>query len=68
LGNRLDKTALNTYYPHIGYLTQDPAVFDASIRDNLMSAIIDKNTKNIDKKLTESLKLAHCEFVFDLEK
>ncbi|MBX9809128.1 ABC transporter ATP-binding protein/permease [Candidatus Gracilibacteria bacterium] len=68
LGNELGNTALKTYYPHIGYLTQDPAVFDATIRDNLLSAIGDKNSKNSDKKLIEALKLAHCEFVFDLEK
>ncbi|MFZ2256274.1 MAG: ATP-binding cassette domain-containing protein [Patescibacteria group bacterium] len=24
MGNRLDETALKTYYPHIGYLTQEP--------------------------------------------
>jgi len=24
LGNKLDETALKTYYPHIGYLTQEP--------------------------------------------
>ena len=39
LWNQLDKTALKTYYPHIGYLTQDPGVFDATIRENLMSAV-----------------------------
>ena len=39
MGNKLDETALKTYYPHIGYLTQDPSVFDATIRENLVSAI-----------------------------
>ncbi len=39
LGNKLDETALKTYYPHIGYLTQDPGVFDATIRENLVSAL-----------------------------
>ncbi len=39
MGNRLDETALKSYYPHIGYLTQDPGVFDATIRENLMSAL-----------------------------
>lgn len=77
LWNRLDQTALKTYYPHIGYLTQEPGVFDATIRENLMSSIRDsedddfsKNTtKNTtQKKLTHALKLAHCDFVFDLEK
>ena len=39
MDNRLDETSLKSYYPHIGYLTQDPGVFDATIRENLMSAI-----------------------------
>ena len=62
MGNRLDETALKTYYPHIGYLTQDPSVFDGTIRENLLSAVhssyqlledsyqigIDKNNKTKD--------------------
>ena len=76
LWNRLDQTALKTYYPHIGYLTQEPGVFDATIRENLMSSIRDREdddsskntTKNTtQKKLTHALNLAHCDFVFDLE-
>ena len=39
MGNKLDETALKSYYPHIGYLTQDPSVFDATIRENLVSAV-----------------------------
>ncbi len=108
LGNRLDETALRSYYPHIGYLTQDPGVFDATIRENLMSALPslqrEMSTKvnstiveerapwgeargdlvseqnpqslrdsSLTKELTEqkliiALKLAQCDFVFDLEK
>lgn len=70
LGNRLDQTALKTYYPHIGYLTQDPSVFDATIRENLISAVSEKEITEIelDKKLAHALKLAHCDFVWDLEK
>ena len=95
LGNKLDETALKTYYPHIGYLTQDPGVFDATIRENLVSAIAEKktdthtdtqrndsivpdtNTESIvssvtvsvtqDEMLEKALKLAHCDFVFELE-
>ena len=43
MGNRLDETALKSYYPHIGYLTQDPGVFDATIRENLLSAVNSSN-------------------------
>lgn len=84
MGNRLDQTALKTYYPHIGYLTQEPSVFDATIRENLISAMnvekISSSEDNLrghkvsqdnltpEQKLHEALRLAHCDFVFDLEK
>ena len=68
LGNKLDETALKTYYPHIGYLTQDPSVFDATMRESLISAMIQKPDINIEKQLIKALKLAHCDFVFELEK
>ena len=113
--NILSDTALKTYYPHIGYLTQEPWVFDATIRENLLSAVStvssvllssrrdpfqnqvwEKDDQNLlsawerdssfrrnDKKEQESkdttdtvleqqlisaLKLAQCDFVFELEK
>ncbi len=110
LGNPLDSTALKTYYPHIGYLTQDPSVFDGTIRENLISAVSSvpvmstessvpvtttrhlaqkwrekkqdfslplkqvqgslemTDTQGLEQKLTQALKLAHCDFVFELEK
>ncbi len=115
LGNPLATTALKTYYPHIGYLTQEPGVFDATIRENLISALSEKKNIHLtqeweveewrntlwkdykknkriseekekdeegdenrnsseDRKLTEdallekALRLAQCDFVFELEK
>lgn len=71
MGNKLHETALKSYYPHIGYLTQDPSVFDATIRENLVSALVYENrgTQNqIETKLIEALKLAQCDFVFEMEK
>ena len=105
MGNVLAETALKSYYPHIGYLTQDPWVFDATIRENLVSAIAEKKTntqtvtqrnvsviakneaiqvpekksmdrfvprddetQELEQKLHEALRLAQCDFVFDLEK
>ncbi len=82
LGNNLSETALRSYYPHIGYLTQEPGVFDATIRENLVSAIAEKktdtNTESIvssvtvsltqDEMLEKALRLAQCDFVFELEK
>jgi ATP-binding cassette subfamily B protein AbcA/BmrA len=95
LGNMLSETALKTYYPHIGYLTQDPSVFDATIRENLISALpslqrgvpegrgdfvsakTEQNPQPLrdssfakeltEQKLISALRLAHCDFVFDLE-
>ena len=107
-GIDFSKIALKTYYPHIGYLTQEPGVFDATIRENLISALGKEgkevhqkkesskvrkksNTSNelklkeekketeketetsteeptTEERLIQALKLAKCEFVFELEK
>ncbi len=76
LGNVLSETALKTYYPHIGYLTQEPSVFDATIRENLVSAlsttwedksIVNKGEVTTEQKLIQALKLAHCDFVFEMK-
>lgn len=72
-GEDFSEVALKTYYPHIGYLTQDPSVFDATIRENMISVLQWKTSrtaqgkKDAEEKLIEALKLAHCDFVFDLE-
>lgn len=56
---------LDSYYPHIGYLTQDPSVFDGSIEENLLYG----TRKNPSKKAIEkAIKLAECEFIYELEK
>jgi ATP-binding cassette subfamily B protein len=66
--NVLSETALKSYYPHIGYLTQDPSVFDATIRENLMSAVNKDDTEIEEQFLIDALRLAKCEFVFEMEK
>lgn len=74
LGNRLDETSLKTYYPHIWYLTQDPSVFDGTIRENLVSSLPgwahlhQSDSSQLEKSLKEALHHAHCDFVFDLDK
>ena len=68
MGNILSETALKTYYPHIGYLTQDPSVFDATIRENLLSALPENTDTSINEKLLiEALRHAKCEFVFEMK-
>lgn len=40
-GHDLSKTKLNEYYKHIGYLTQEPSIFDGTIYENLVYGIGD---------------------------
>ena len=61
---KLNKTSLKSYYKNIGYLTQEPSVFDWSILDNLTYAIDRKLKKG---ELEEVLKQAKCEFIYDLQ-
>lgn len=68
MGNILSETALKSYYPHIGYLTQDPSVFDATIRENLISAVNKDDTEIEEQVLIDALRLAKCDFVFEMEK
>jgi len=62
-GQDMSKIALKSYYKHIGYLTQDPSVFDGTIQENLSYAL--KKLPN-EKDIKHILKLAKCDFVFDL--
>ncbi len=56
----LSTIALKDYYKHIWYLTQDPNVFDGTIRDNLLYGTTSKPTK---KQIDEAIKLSRCEFI-----
>ena len=56
---------LDSYYPHIGYLTQEPSVFDGTIEENLLFGTRKKPTK---KDIEQTIKLAECEFIYELEK
>lgn len=71
LWNTLSETKLKSYYLHIGYLTQEPWVFDASIREN-MESVLDKSKESDEKvkeeKIIDALKKAKCDFVFELKK
>ena len=50
------------YFSHIGFLTQDPSVFDWTIYDNLVYALKEKPTDVLLKKV---IKAAKCEFIYD---
>ena len=66
-GQQIAQINIQTYYAQIGYLTQDPSVFDWTIRDNLVYWV--KNPQKLtQKKIKETLLSAKCNFVFDFEK
>ncbi|USN59313.1 MAG: ABC transporter ATP-binding protein [Candidatus Peribacteria bacterium] len=86
----LKKVSLKSYYQHIGYLTQEPSVFDGTVLENLTygmsllpsSSVLTKegaqelplNPPQLRGKarneqgelLHQILKLAKCEFIYDL--
>ena len=67
--------ALQSYYTHIGYLSQEPIVFDGTIRENLLYGVETQEllppTPSVSEgelkdKISRVLSLACCEFVYDL--
>jgi len=59
------KISLKSYYKHIWYLSQDPSIFDGTIKENLLYG----STKKIGlKKVKEIIKLSKCEFIRNFEK
>jgi ABC-type multidrug transport system fused ATPase/permease subunit len=66
-GQDMSRIALKTYYPYIGYLTQEPMIFDGTIKNNLLYSLPDKTASTItDQQLHEVLKNAECDFITDL--
>lgn len=58
--NTKNHISLESYYKHVGYLTQEPSVFDGTIRENLLYG----TTENIEEKdIEKALDLAECDFV-----
>lgn len=58
------KVRLDSYFPYIGYLSQDPSVFDGTIRENLTYGL--KEEVN-DDQLIRALDHARCDFVSHFE-
>ncbi|AHB41590.1 hypothetical protein P148_SR1C00001G0801 [candidate division SR1 bacterium RAAC1_SR1_1] len=56
----LQETSLKSYYHKIGYLTQDPNVFDGTILDNLLYGTKKKVSKN---EIQTAIKLSKCDFI-----
>ena len=62
---KLSQIKLKTFYKHIGYLSQDPSVFDWSIWENLLYAL---DYVPSDDEINEVIKQAKCEFINELPK
>ncbi|MFA7284317.1 MAG: ABC transporter ATP-binding protein [Candidatus Absconditabacterales bacterium] len=55
---------LKSYYQHIGYLTQEPSVFDGSIMENLLYGMPDNQPKQkIEEQINTVIELAQCQFI-----
>jgi ABC-type multidrug transport system fused ATPase/permease subunit len=65
-GQNLSEVSLRSYYACIGYLTQEPMVFDGTIRENLLYAVKDSNIS--EQVISEALEKAQCDFVLKAEK
>ncbi len=61
---KLSNIKLSDYYKYIGYLTQDPSVFDGTILENLTYALKEKPSE---KEIKKAIKLAKCDFIFDFK-
>ncbi len=71
----LEEVSLKSYYKSIGYLTQEPSVFDGTIRENLLYWVGEQGLNNqvhdkgfsVTKDLESVISLAKCEFIYELE-
>ncbi len=62
---KLSTIKLKTYYKHIGYLSQDPSVFDWTIWENLLYAL---DYVPSDEEIDEVIRQSKCEFINELPK
>jgi len=60
---KLSSIKLSTYYKNIWYLSQEPSVFDGTIKENLLYAL-DYEPKK--EEIDQVIQLAQCEFINNL--
>lgn len=63
-GQDLASVRLDTYFPHVGYLPQEPSVFDGTIRENLAYGMSGEVS---DDALWQALRHARCDFAERME-
>lgn len=62
--NLSEAISLSSYYRHVGYLTQEPSVFDGTIYENLTYAL---DYEPSQEKLEKAIHQAQCQFVYEFE-
>lgn len=67
-GQNLKNISLKSYYQHVGYLTQEPMVFDGTIWDNLTYTIAEQvRQDDLMQRVDEAIRMAKCEFIYDFK-
>lgn len=63
--NNKAQVSLDSYYKHIGYLTQEPNVFDGTIWENITYSIDEATLdhEELTQRVSEALRLSKCDFV-----
>jgi ABC-type multidrug transport system fused ATPase/permease subunit len=68
-GQNMRSVSLKSYYKYVGYLTQEPSVFDGTIKENLLYAVDKKDLEKVNNMvIEEALRKAHCDFVLNMKK
>lgn len=67
-GQDLSTVSLKSYYQNIGYLTQEPSIFDGTIFENLTYSLHeDMESPELLNRMHQIIELAKCEFIYDLQ-
>ena len=68
----IKKYNLNCLHSQIGYVPQEPSLFDGTIKENLIYGLFEEETKEnqnkYEKEISLSLQLSQADFVFDKNK
>lgn len=69
-GQALSTVSLKSYYGQVGYLTQEPSVFDGTVYDNLTYALTVEELQDgwLEERIKNAIISAKCEFLYDLER
>jgi ABC-type multidrug transport system fused ATPase/permease subunit len=61
----LKEVNLGSYYRYVGYLSQEPPVFDGTVHENLVYGL-ENGTKVSVEKIQSAIEQAQCDFIHTL--